>query len=331
MLTRRQALKLGATCKALRARVDPAVARGVCRTRLLVVCSGDNYLREYDLATGASVNGQTLQRPMVKHVGTEIMRHPRRGSRQQCWPTCIAISPYDGDIYVCQYKIAGVIVLHGETLKPLRVMATDSIETPEGIAFSHNCTYVASAANMSVFRLGSRLGGEPFVPWGMVTGPDDNLYVAVDRSYEAPSYVHMPPPPDTGMVLRILLREDGTFDEPEALGDFCYGKSLRRPSGLCFDAAGNLLVTSGNDEVLRFAGPWSAHPGRFMAVLTATAPHPFDVVQHRGLVIVSSHACVQGTNDGNKPRLTVYDGESGTLLRQLKMMPRCEANMMAVE
>lgn len=40
-------------------------------------------------------------------------------------------------------QVAGVLVLDGETLRTLRVMAIDNIETPEGIAFSHGCTYIA--------------------------------------------------------------------------------------------------------------------------------------------------------------------------------------------
>ena len=36
-----------------------------------------------------------------------------------------------------------MLVLDGETLRTLRVMAIDNIETPEGIAFSHGCTYIA--------------------------------------------------------------------------------------------------------------------------------------------------------------------------------------------
>ena len=41
------------------------------------------------------------------------------------------------------WQVAGVLVLDGETLRTLRVMAIDNIETPEGIAFSHGCTYIA--------------------------------------------------------------------------------------------------------------------------------------------------------------------------------------------
>ena len=32
--------------------------------------------------------------------------------------------------------------------------------------------------------------------------------------------------------------------------NYCCGRSLHRPSGVCFDAAGHLLVTSLSDEVV---------------------------------------------------------------------------------
>lgn len=46
-------------------------------------------------------------------------------------------------------------------------------------------------------------------------------------------------------------------------------------------------------QVVRFEGPKSTQPGRFMGVLTKTAPHPFDVVHHRGEVIVATHTGTQ--------------------------------------
>lgn len=42
----------------------------------------------------------------------------------------------------------------------------------------------------------------------------------------------------------------GEFVRPAAgYANYCCGRSLRRPSGVCFDAAGHLLVTSLSDEV----------------------------------------------------------------------------------
>lgn len=46
-------------------------------------------------------------------------------------------------------------------------------------------------------------------------------------------------------------------------------------------------------QVVRFEGPEFPHPGRFLGVLTKTAPHPFDVVHHRGQVIVATHTGTQ--------------------------------------
>ena len=59
-----RAAQLGATCGALQRRVGPAVARGACRTRLLVVCSASNTLLELDLATGARPQGVCPQTSM---------------------------------------------------------------------------------------------------------------------------------------------------------------------------------------------------------------------------------------------------------------------------
>ena len=53
-------------------------------------------------------------------------------------------------------QVAGVLVLDGETLRTLRVMATDNIETPEGIAFTHGCTYIARCLAEMLCRSGGQ-------------------------------------------------------------------------------------------------------------------------------------------------------------------------------
>ena len=58
--------------------------------------------------TGAMTGMGSLSKPPQRASRIEILRMPRRRN-QKCWPTCIAISPYDGNVYVCQYK-AGACV-----------------------------------------------------------------------------------------------------------------------------------------------------------------------------------------------------------------------------
>jgi len=42
-------------------------------------------------------------------------------------------------------------------------------------------------------------------------------------------------------------------------------------------------------QVLKFGGKRSAKPGEFIGVAARTAAHPFDVVFHRGRLLVSMH------------------------------------------
>lgn len=57
----------------------------------------------------------------------------------------------------------------------------------------------------------------------------------------------------------------------------------------CRDCLFNPDFSCLGTQVLRFEGPGSARPGRFMGVLASTAQHPFDVVHYQDKVIVSTH------------------------------------------
>ena len=74
--------QLGVTCKTLHARVGPAVARNVCRTRLLVVCSGSNTIAELDLETGGEPVHCTAQMP--RRCQGRVAAHMCRPSSGAC-------------------------------------------------------------------------------------------------------------------------------------------------------------------------------------------------------------------------------------------------------
>ena len=64
-------------------------------------------------AAGAVVRSVRLTQPRRRRSGpggpvtAEERAAAAQDSKRECWPTCIAISPYDGHVYVCQYKARG--------------------------------------------------------------------------------------------------------------------------------------------------------------------------------------------------------------------------------
>ncbi len=64
-------------------------------------------------AAGAVVRSVRLTRPRRRRgapggpVTAEERAAAAQDSKRACWPTCIAISPYDGHVYVSQYKARG--------------------------------------------------------------------------------------------------------------------------------------------------------------------------------------------------------------------------------
>ncbi|KAK9811601.1 hypothetical protein WJX72_006779 [[Myrmecia] bisecta] len=173
----------------------------------------------------------------------------------------MAFGPHDGDLYVCQYSVPGVLQFHGGSLKYRRVFARGrALADPEGIAFAQGHMYVASARHSSIVCLS--LDGymktvtyllSMQVPWGMAVGPDDALYVTQHPSYESGDYrdpMGVKSSEGQGQVARLAIGADGQLTEstgPAIIGN------LTRPSGVCFDPAGNLYVTSMGAQVLKYA------------------------------------------------------------------------------
>lgn len=64
------------------------------RQRLIVAASESNLLLDCDPSHGTIVTSTDVRRPSN-----------RKRTRKGLWTTGIAFSPYDGDYYVCQYKV----------------------------------------------------------------------------------------------------------------------------------------------------------------------------------------------------------------------------------
>ncbi|KAK9867405.1 hypothetical protein WJX84_011135 [Apatococcus fuscideae] len=257
-LTCYEATRLAATCSALLHLVEQfRKQKGVHKPRMIVCSSRNNKLVELDWFTA-----ETL------HTGSISPSFSRASSRGR-WSTGIALSPYDHDLYVCQYgsKADGIAQLHGRSLRYKRMFAR-SIKAPEGIVIAHYSVYVMSAEGY-LTRLSldgqqlsctplclERPGAPALVPWGLALGPDNILYTSVDHSYESRSYTEPPRAEGSsdiarhGSVMQVrLTATGGVAGEPQHLT--CGG--LVRPSGLCFTEDAVLLVTSMDGKIYQFA------------------------------------------------------------------------------
>ena len=95
-------MQLKAVCKTLRSNIIVIQSTAQYKQRLLVVDSELNELFEFDPVTGDTVNCQPLRGP-----------HSRTKQATKWWPTSIALCPYNGDFYVCQYLVSLVCSHHG--------------------------------------------------------------------------------------------------------------------------------------------------------------------------------------------------------------------------
>jgi len=74
---------------------------------------------------GAVVRSVRLTRPRRRRgapggpVTTEERAAAAQDSKRACWPTCIAISPYDGHVYVSQYKARGAARRRSDARPPV--------------------------------------------------------------------------------------------------------------------------------------------------------------------------------------------------------------------
>ena len=283
-LTPREAVHARATCRLMRdacrnlERVAREGGRGRRhRCRVVVGCSRSSELVELD-GTAFEATG--------RRAGAWVTtRHPRRPAG--AWLTGVAMDRATGDIFAAQYQKRGVLRFDAD-LRYRKILhgAGKRLESPEGVAVARGRVFVATGQGVLAVLdqatgeiLHQRLAETPddphsrfSVPWGLTVGPDDALYVSVDDSYEgAPDYIHPPRCPGcgqihpTGRVLRVPLAVDDAgawtgFSETVHPEVYCRG--LVRPSGLCFHPdTGDLLVTTLDERVLRFAGPRARVPG----------------------------------------------------------------------
>ncbi|GAB4817703.1 hypothetical protein N2152v2_004749 [Parachlorella kessleri] len=221
-------------------------------------------------------------------------------------------------------------------------LSTDGLQRegsePEGVVVAQGRVYIAWASTGWITSHKRAAGGwsDPerlalgarLVPWGMRLGPDGALYVAVNPSYfQEGSYGDEPRARGVGTVMRVPLTETGLF--ASRARTFVNPGHLSRPSGLCFDSQGDLLVTHMGAQVLKFAGPLSKRPGSYLGVLIDTRlpqhglgpalatcsmpPKPFDICWCGGMLFMTTHTCsVEGEAEHGK--LSVWD-ESGVLLK----------------
>jgi len=125
-----------------------------------------------------------------------------------------------------------------------------------------------------------------YVAWGCDVGPDGALYVAVDREYHlqegAQGNYTTPPGPcaepgcsrrKTGVIMRVQFAGAGAGTDTAAPPDammtqefYTKGEHLARPSGLTFNADGDMLVASMDGCVSKFGGPQSARRGEYLGV-----------------------------------------------------------------
>ena len=226
--------QLGAarTCRSWRALCTSISAEKSFAIRAFVTLAAENRIVVLD------EHGQTVQsfEPMPpsrsrrgKH-GTRARGHWRTCKHLYRWPTCLALGPAPGSLYVSQYRVRGVLRYDtdptGTTYHYTRVAASDqALESPEGIvANADGSLFVASAIHGTVNHVsvqGTILRtwscaawtrdrsptGSFRVPWGMCRGPDRALYVAVHSS-DGGDYIE-PTPRDTGDILRLELDGGG--------------------------------------------------------------------------------------------------------------------------
>ncbi|GAX81307.1 hypothetical protein CEUSTIGMA_g8738.t1 [Chlamydomonas eustigma] len=135
-LPRREALRTSLVCSNFHEAVHLLQIYDF-RPRLLLGCSRLSKVLDIDLSTN-QVNR------MGQHIAPKRRSHASlsRGSAPN-WITGIAINPSDGDLYVCQYKVKGVLRFCGLTLKYKHIAVQHlDLEYPEGIAFGHERMYV---------------------------------------------------------------------------------------------------------------------------------------------------------------------------------------------
>lgn len=354
-LTRRQATSLAMCCKTMRSlymEFDSFRSKPF-RPRLLAACSPSGRLLDIDVLSMQVVTGP----PLLKRE-----RKRPRHTRGTPWLTSIAVDPITGDVYAGEYSCSGVLRFSGQTLQCKGVAVSGPEFTgAEGIAFIRGSMYVCTSCSKLVhvemptnppacaalglpapsFRTAAvRDVAGDWVSWGMAAGPDGKLYIAADRGYTTRSYRCIPQK-RTGCVLVV----DPTTVFSPAWTPYCPGRPppispavfskrpIRRPSGLHFDSAGRLLVTSAENAILILAGPLSERPGEELAIIGLPRPEalPWDVVPLLdGTCIVSKHGPCKGRYRGGCSLHVL--GQSQGAFKCVDLASRlCHVNMMCLD
>ncbi|KAK9797414.1 hypothetical protein WJX73_008452 [Symbiochloris irregularis] len=339
-LRKREAFQVTGTCKSFRAAAQQLTKTDGFQPWLIVACSGSHKLVELDVASG-SLLGST---PALNCRYSCISKHGYKrqlqhlGSARRCipdWLTAIAFAP-DHHLYACHYALFGVL---GYTCKQgfggkRKVVFSyeEQLPSPEGICFAKDCMYVASEGQPTTIEDIHDCGAQE-VPWGITAGPDGNsLYVTCNMAYQCKKYYSDQPPRSApGHVRCIPLKADGRFGPGRPFCETCPEAHLIRPSGLCFDVKGRLLVTSMSGQVHRYhASASETHTaGQFdktMLTLPPNLGNPWDVKATKAFLFVSVH---HGDKHG---RVLILDAESGGLLRSIGGDGSLnQPNMLAVE
>ncbi|KAK9836820.1 hypothetical protein WJX74_008948 [Apatococcus lobatus] len=324
-LTLPDALRLAASCSTIRNLVkDFRGQSGVFQPRLIVCSSKNNQVVELDWFSGETVaTGSTM--PPRKPAPPFARRRPRS---EGCWSTGLAFSPYDHHLYVCQYKVNGIVQLHGRTLRYKKVFAR-SIPAPEGIVFSQNGMYVVSAeGDLHFMHLdgGRKMGGwsrsirwgppwSPFidVPWGLAIGPPHEgrkLYITMANEYASKLYTDPPLVGDTDQLVvqgkLLIAKLSGPGKSPMGEEVITYKEtslSMVRPSGLCFTPGGDLLVTSMDRKIYQHVRQGHAGPSEFANIRPLTLDRdlgglPWDLKMYGKHLLVTVHS-------GNKSKACI--------------------------
>lgn len=242
------------------------------------------------------------------------------------WVTGMALSPYDGDYYACQYKHSSVIIYHGSSLAFKRVfVCSPDIESPEGIAFGEQSLFVATANcyivqfNLNGDAINNVCFSLTWVAWGLAYGPDGGLYCAVDKPYRTSCYTKVPPERGQGCILRIQMQGDS----PPMVKVFSK-VPLTRPSGIKFIDTGSLLTTDMYGKIVQMHGPKAGNLAGTLEAsydMEAQGLPPWDVGCYGNVLVATVHQNIWAKRKGNVCHVMVMDRTCSPPTSRLIQLP----------